>query len=273
MTDPIAALDRAAAAIRGRLAVAPDRAIVLGSGLSGFADRLADPVVIPYAEIPGFPAPTVHGHRGQLLAGTLQGAPVLALAGRFHFYEGHPLSTVVMPVRVLARLGVKTLMLTNAAGGVNASFAPGDLMLIADHLNLTGQNPLIGDNPDELGPRFPDMTYAYDPGLKATARRAAKERGITLKEGVYAWMTGPSYETPAEIRYLRTIGADAAGMSTVPEAIAAVHAGMKVLGVSLITNLAAGVLDRPLSHQEVIETAKAAAARFEALAEGILTGI
>lgn len=264
-------IKRAAAQLTERFGSLPDRAIVLGSGLGRFADRLSDTQRVSYAEIMGFPKPTVAGHRGEFVMGRLpSGMRVLALAGRYHYYEGYDLSMVVFPTRVLAMAGVKYLVLTNAAGGVNADFKPGDLMLITDHVNLTAQNPLRGENIIELGPRFPDMTYAYDPRGQEAARAAAQAAGLTLREGVYAWLVGPSYETPAEIRMFRTLGVDAVGMSTVPETIAALHAGLKVAGVSLITNMAAGILPQPLSHQEVIETANAAAQRFETLAEGLL---
>ncbi len=263
-------IDRCASELKSRFGNLPDQAIILGSGLGDFADRLADAQALPYAEIEGFPRPTVEGHRGELIRGTLSGKPVLVMAGRFHYYEGHPLSTVVFPARVLARAGVKKLFITNAAGGVNTGFSPGDLMLISDHLNIAGTNPLMGDNLDELGPRFPDMSEVYDRDLRELAKDIAKRLGIELKEGVYAWGTGPSYETPAEVRMARALGADAVGMSTVPEAIAANHAGLKILGISLITNMAAGILDQPLHHREVVETAAKAARRFGALVEGIL---
>lgn len=265
----LAHIDACADFLRGRLTDLPRRAIILGSGLGGLVERLTERRHIPYAEIPGFPPPTVVGHRGELVLGKLDGRPLLALAGRFHYYEGHPLETVVLPVRVLARLGVTTLVVTNAAGGVNTAFAPGDLMLITDHLNLAGANPLMGENIPP-GTRFPDLSYAYTPALRERARQVARAQGLALREGVYAWMSGPSYETPAEIRMVRTLGADAVGMSTVPEVIAAAHAGLSVLGLSLITNMAAGVLDQPLSHEEVTDTARKAALRFENLVTGIL---
>lgn len=265
---------RAAAQLADRLGFIPDRAIVLGSGLGRFTERLKDTKSVSYAEVMGFPKPTVAGHRGEFVGGVLpNGARVLALAGRYHYYEGYDLSMVVFPTRVLAMAGVKHLVLTNAAGGVNPGFAPGDLMLITDHVNFTAQNPLRGENIAELGPRFPDMTYAYDPKAQDVARAAARAAGLTLREGVYAWLNGPSYETPAEIRMLRGMGVDAVGMSTVPETLVAVHAGLKVAGVSLITNMAAGTLPQPLSHQEVIECANSAALRFETLAEGLLMGL
>lgn len=266
-------IDAAAEALRGRFPAAPDRAVILGSGLGAFAGRLADACAVPYTEIDGFPKPTVEGHRGEMIVGSLGEVPVLAMAGRFHYYEGHDMATVAFPVRVLARMGVMKILVTNAAGGVNEDFRPGDLMLITDHINLTGQSPLRGDNIPEFGPRFPDMSSVYDPEYRALAGRIAHQNGFSLREGVYAWCVGPSYETPAEVRMLRALGADAVGMSTVPEAVAARHAGLKVAAVSLITNMAAGILDKPLTHREVIETADEAAPRFEALAEGMLKGM
>ena len=233
----------------------PELAITLGSGLGDLADQLADPVLIPYAEIPHFPVSTVPGHKGRFVAGTLGGKEVLCMQGRFHYYEGYDLKQVTMPVRVMKLLGIQTLIVTNAAGGINLGFKAGDLMLIEDHLNLTGENPLIGQNLDEFGLRFFDMTVAYDKEYRELARKAASEEGISLQSGVYAWLTGPNFETPAEIRYLRTIGADAVGMSTVPEVLVARHCDLRVCGISCITNLAAGMGDGLLSHEEVNETA------------------
>ena len=247
-----------------------DLAIVLGSGLgdsTGFMDVRER---IPYADIPGFCRPTTAGHAGELLTGSAAGLCIAAMRGRFHLYEGHELSDVVLPVRALIRAGAGTVLLTNAAGGINTGFAPGDLMLISDHINLTGRNPLIGANDDSLGPRFPDMTSVYDPALRRGAQEAAQRLGISLREGVYAWLTGPSYETPAEIRALRALGADAVGMSTVPEAIAARHMGARVLGVSCITNMASGVTGRPLSHAEVTEVGRRAAADFLRLIRAVI---
>lgn len=262
-------IDKAAAYIREALGEA-DIAVVLGSGLGDYVEALQDARMIPYSEIPGFPASTVAGHAGELWAGTLHGKRVLMMRGRFHSYEGHPLSDVVLPIRAMARMGVKDLILTNAAGAVNVDFAPGDLMLITDFINFSGKNPLTGPNIDELGPRFPDMSRAYDKRLRAIAAEAAAERVITLREGVYAWFNGPTYETPAEIRMARVLGADAVGMSTVPETIAAVHAGMRVLGVSCLTNMAAGILDAPLSHQEVMETGERVRGTFRTLLDGVI---
>jgi purine-nucleoside phosphorylase len=246
-------LDEAAAAVRGRTALRPAVGIVLGSGLGAFADALEDAVAVPFAEIPHFPASTVVGHSGALVVGRSRGVPVAVMKGRVHFYEGYSLDQVVFPVRVLGRLGVKTLVLTNAAGAINPAFAPGDLMVIEDHLNLLG-NPLLGPNEDALGPRFPDMSEVYDRGLRDVAETACRAASTRCHRGVYVSLTGPSYETPAEIRMFRTMGADAVGMSTVPEAIVARHMEMRVAGLSCLTNMAAGVTDRKLDHREVLET-------------------
>jgi purine-nucleoside phosphorylase len=257
-------------AIRARIPKVPKVAIVLGSGLGDFAASLGSPVSMPYAELPHWPASGVIGHEGRLVAGTTRGRPVVALAGRCHAYEGHDLGTVTFAVRALGLLGIETLILTNAAGGVNTGFSQGALMVIDDHINLTGGNPLVGANEERFGPRFPDMTDVYSLRLRAIADRAAADLGLTLPHGVYAALLGPSYETPAEIRYLRTIGADAVGMSTVPEAIAARHMGIEVLGISCITNMAAGVLPQPLDHADVMETARRIRGQFIALLEGII---
>ena len=245
-------------------------AIVLGSGLGDYAEELTYKVSLPYADIPHFPQSTVKGHAGVWHAGTLAGKRVYMMQGRFHGYEGYEPWTVVFPIRVMQRLGVKTLVLTNAAGGVNTGLQPGCLMAITDYINMTGKNPLIGPNLDEFGPRFPDMSRVFSPELLALCREAAQEAQVPLCEGVYAQMNGPSYESPAEIRMLRTLGADAVGMSTVPEAIVAAHGGLRVLGVSCITNMAAGILDQPLEHQEVVETGKRAQSDFRALVNGFV---
>jgi purine-nucleoside phosphorylase len=229
--------------------------VVLGSGLGAFGDTLAGLVKIPYAEVPGMPRPSVVGHAGNLCLGAVSGVRVACLQGRAHLYEGHDLDAATFGVRLLARLGCRAVLLTNAAGGIDASFSAGDLMLLSDHLNLTGKNPLIGPNDASLGPRFPDMSAAYDPGLRAAARAAAIEAGVTLREGVYAALLGPTYETPAEVRMLRTLGADAVGMSTVPEVIVLRHQGVRVGAISCITNLAAGISATPLDHAEVEATA------------------
>lgn len=244
-------LHAAADAVR-RVCGPADVAVVLGSGLGGYEEALIGPREISFDEIPGFPKSTVPGHAGKLIVGTIRDKRVLIMSGRFHHYEGHSLDKVTMPIRVMALLGVRTLILTNAAGGVNTDFHPGELMLITDYINLTGRNPLRGANLDAFGPRFPDMSMAYDRQLREVALDRAKQHGITLREGVYAWWMGPSYETPAEIRMVRTLGGDAVGMSTVPETIVARHCGMRVLGISTITNMAAGVLDAPINHEEVL---------------------
>jgi purine-nucleoside phosphorylase len=232
---------------------APRVGIVLGSGLGAFADTLENPVVTPYAEIPGWPPSTAIGHAGKLIVGGVEGVPVAVLAGRAHLYEGYTAQQSVFGIRYLRKLGVESLILTNAAGGVNVNFGAGQLVLISDHINLLGQNPLTGPNDDSLGARFPDMSEAYSKRYREIARVAGQSLGLDLPEGVYAAVPGPSYETPAEIRYMRTIGADLVGMSTIPETIAANHMGMKVLGISCVTNAAAGVLDQKLNHAEVLE--------------------
>lgn len=270
MNDEYARVQAAAAFIRERAPVRPEMAIVLGSGLGDFASDVADAVVIPYDAIPGWPRSTVVGHAGKLVTGLVRGRQVAVLAGRAHFYEGHPMATVVFATRVVAALGVKTILLTNAAGGINTSFSQGVLMVIDDHLNLMGTNPLVGPNDDRFGARFPDMTEVYSKRLREVAARAAAKNGLAIAHGIYAGLHGPSYETPAEIRYLRTIGADAVGMSTVAEAIVARHVGMEVLGISCITNMAAGVLPQPLDHAEVMATAQRVRGAFVALLEEIV---
>ncbi|HPT77909.1 MAG TPA: purine-nucleoside phosphorylase [Candidatus Atribacteria bacterium] len=263
----------AAKYLRQRLSSAPEVGLILGSGLGQFTERIENPVYVDYNSVPGFPYTTVEGHKGRFVAGTCSGKYVIAMEGRFHYYEGFDIKEVVLPVRVLKELGIKNLIVTNAAGGVNMDFKPGDLMLITDHINLSGINPLRGRNEAEFGPRFPDMTYAYDPALIELAEKTAKALDINLRKGIYAMMQGPSYETPAEIRMLRVLGADAVGMSTVPEVITAVHAGIKVMGISCITNMAAGVLDRPLTHDEVIVTANLAKDKFINLIFAIITSL
>jgi purine-nucleoside phosphorylase len=263
----------AADAIRARVGELPHIAIVLGSGLGDFADSLDPAVTMPYGELPHWPASRVIGHAGKLVVGRARGKTVAALAGRCHLYEGHPAGRVAFAVRALGVLGVKTLILTNAAGGVNTGFAQGALMVIDDHINLTGQNPLVGENDDRFGARFPDMTEVYSSRLRGVADRAGAALGLALPHGTYAALMGPSYETPAEIRYLRSIGADAVGMSTVPEAIAARQMKIDVLGISCITNMAAGVLPRPLDHAEVMETAARVRGQFISLLEGIVEAL
>jgi purine-nucleoside phosphorylase len=273
MSDQYGLAQHAAEFLRGRVAEIPTVAIVLGSGLGGFTQSLESSVTIPYGEIPHWPASAVVGHAGKLVVGSISGRRVAALSGRAHFYEGHPMSVVTFATRVMGLLGVRALVLTNAAGGVNLNFKPGTLMVIDDHINLMGTNPLVGPNDDRFGPRFPDMTEAYSKRLRQVADEAANACGVPVAHGVYIGLHGPSYETPAEIRYLRGIGADAVGMSTVPEAIVGRHMGIEVLGISCITNPAAGVLPQPLAHDEVMEVARRVAGEFSKLLEGIVERI
>lgn len=249
-------IKQAADYIRAQTSQKPQVGLVLGSGLGGFADQIEGSVVIPFADIPGFPVPTVEGHTGEVIIGQYGGCTVMALRGRIHFYEGLPQQVITIPVRVMRTLGVHTLVLTNAAGGLNPKFSAGALMLIRDHINYSGSNPLIGPNLEEFGPRFPDMTDVYTKELREALHKKALAGNIKLHEGVYAMYSGPNYETPAEIKMFGYLGADAVGMSTVPEAIVARHAGMRVIGVSCITNMAAGLQGKPLSHAEVVETAE-----------------
>ena len=268
ITDKIAA---AAAFIRARVSMQPEIGMVLGSGLGDYADTLENSIRIPYSDIPNFPVPTVPGHAGAMVFGKKNGKYVVVLQGRIHYYEGLPMREITLPIRVLAQLGVKNLILTNAAGGVNTAFRPGDLMLFSDHINYSGMNPLIGSNYESFGPRFPDMSDLYTSSLRRKIKSAAQEVGIHLQEGVYAMYSGPNYETPAEIRMFRILGADAVGMSTVPEALVAGQQGMQVVGISCITNMAAGVLPQKLSHQEVMETASRVHDTFQTLIDRILT--
>lgn len=263
----------AAASVRQRIGTTqPVAGIILGSGLGGLAERIAAPIVIPFADVPGFPRATVVGHSGTLIAGSLAGRPVLALAGRFHMYEGHEAALAGFPVRVLHALGVRTLFVSNAAGGIRRTFRAGDLMLIRDHLNLMFRNPLVGPlEPGDL--RFPDMSAPYDESLSQQLREHAATLGMSLQEGVYGGLLGPTYETPAEVRMLATLGADAVGMSTVPEVVVARAVGMRVAGVSCITNLASGISLHPLSHAEVLETTAQVGGRFEALVERFVGGL
>ena len=270
MSDYYDKVRQAADLVRSRTSGVPEVGIVLGSGLGDFASRLEASTSIPYTAIPHWPASAVVGHAGTLVAGQLKGRRVAVLSGRAHYYEGHSLQTVVFGARTLALLGVRTLILTNAAGGINLTFKPGTLMVIDDHLNLMGSNPLVGPNDDRFGVRFPDMTDVYSRRLRQIADDASKASGVAIAHGIYAALHGPSYETPAEIRYLRAIGADAVGMSTVPEAIAARHMGVEVLGVSCITNPAAGVLPQPLVHDEVMEVARRVRDEFSRLLEAIV---
>jgi purine-nucleoside phosphorylase len=263
-------IDDAVAFVRSRTKLAPQVGVVLGSGLGSVVDAVKIDTTIPYAQIPGAKASTVIGHSGQMVFGYVGKLPVVILSGRMHFYEGYEMSEVMLLSRVVGRLGIKKLLVTNAAGGVNTSFKAGDLMLISDHINLMGVNPLRGPNIDDLGLRFPDMTEAYPEDLRKIARDVGKKLGLKLQEGVYLALSGPTYETPAEIRAFRTLGADAVGMSTVPEVIAMSHMNIPVLGISCITNMAAGVLKQKLHHQEVMDTAKRVEKDFTALVVGIL---
>ena len=269
MMDEMKRIDEAAAKVLAVCGKA-DIGVILGSGLGDYAEALEDAVKLPYSEIPGFPRSTVAGHAGMWCCGTLYGKRVVMMQGRFHYYEGYGMKDVTLPVRVMQKIGVKTLIVTNAAGGVNLGYHPGELMVIGDIFSMTAQNPLIGPNLDAFGPRFPDMSCAFDKELRALAHECANEQGFALREGVYAQMTGPTYETPAEIRMLRTLGADAVGMSTVPEVIVARHGGMRVLGISCITNMAAGILDQPLNHAEVTETANREKGQFRNLLDRII---
>ncbi len=269
MMDEMKRIDEAAAKVLAVCGKA-DIGVILGSGLGDYAEALEDAVKLPYSEIPGFPRSTVAGHAGMWCCGTLYGKRVVMMQGRFHYYEGYGMKDVTLPVRVMQKIGVKTLIVTNAAGGVNLGYHPGELMVIGDIFSMTAQNPLIGPNLDAFGPRFPDMSCAFDKELRALAHECANEQGFALREGVYAQMTGPTYETPAEIRMLRTLGADAVGMSTVPEVIVARHGGMRVLGISCITNMAAGILDQPLNHAEVTETANRVKGQFRSLLDRII---
>jgi purine-nucleoside phosphorylase len=262
--------EHAARIIRARLKSEPRIGIVLGSGLGAFADNFEEAVTIPYQEIPGFGRSTAIGHAGQLVIGKVQEVPMLAMQGRLHHYEGYSLEEVTFPMRTFKLLGLKTIILTNASGGINVEFSPGTLMVITDHLNLMGDNPLIGPNDERFGPRFPDMSAVYSPGLQEIVMEEAREIGLAVRRGVYAALAGPSYETPAEIHLFRNFGADAVGMSTVPEAIVARHMDMEVLGISCITNLAAGVTDEPISHEDVIETGNRVAATFTQLLKRVV---
>ena len=261
----------AASFILARISARPTVGMVLGSGLGDFANTLEDPAVIPFSQIPNFPTPTVPGHSGALIFGRKQGKDVVVLQGRVHYYEGLSQQELTLPVRVLAAIGVRQLILTNACGGVNLAFRPGDLMLITDHINFSGSNPLIGPNLDSFGPRFPDCSDIYTSSLRSAIREKAAKNGISLREGVYAMYSGPNYETPAEIRMFRILGADVVGMSTVPEALVACQSGLQVVGISCITNMAAGVLPQKLSHAEVIEVADRVHDKFQNLLDLVLT--
>ena len=269
--DLTAKILSAADYIKKQTDLRPDIGLVLGSGLGDYADTLEETVRIPYSQIPNFPVPTVPGHSGAMVFGKKCGQTVVVLQGRIHYYEGLPQKEITLPIRVLAALGVKTVVLTNACGGVNLSFKPGDLMLISDHINFSGSNPLIGANLDTFGPRFPDMSDLYTASIRAAIKEKAAAAGIQLQEGVYAMYSGPNYETPAEIRMFRIMGADTVGMSTVPEALVAGHCGLQVVGISCITNMAAGILPVKLSHAEVMETADLVHDKFQKLLDILLT--
>jgi purine-nucleoside phosphorylase len=266
----VEAIEAAAAAVRGRFARTPAAALILGTGLGALGREIAVEAAIDYRDIPGFPLSTVESHAGRLLCGTLGGKPVVAMQGRFHRYEGYSLQQVTFPVRVLRALGAKTLVVSNACGGMNPLWSAGDLMLIADHLNLLGDNPLVGANDDRLGPRFPDMSMPYDASLRALARQVAMEKGIALREGVYAAVAGPNLETRAEYRMLRTCGADVVGMSTVPEVIVAVHAGMRVLGLSIITDMCLPDALEPASFDKIVGVANDAEPRLTTVVRGVV---
>jgi purine-nucleoside phosphorylase len=265
--------EEAAKFIQGKTKLRPKIALVLGSGLGGFADEFANSVKIPYAKIPHFPRSTAIGHAGQLVIGTIEGVNVVGMQGRVHLYEGYSIKDVAFPMRVFARMGVKAAVLTNAAGGIKKDFTEGRLVVISDHINLQGVNPLSGPNDEQFGPRFPDMSRAYDKQFRELTLAEGRLLSIHLGEGVYAALPGPSYETPAEIRYLRSIGADLVGMSTVPEVIAARHSGIRILGISCVTNAAAGVLDQPLDHKEVLETAERIKGQFIGLLRAVIPDI
>ena len=271
--EEFARAERAAKFIRSKTKLRPKIALVLGSGLGAFADGLESATRIPYERIPHFPRSTAVGHAGRLVIGNVEDVAVAAMQGRVHFYEGYSLKDVIFPMRVFGRLGIRAAILTNAAGGINLGFKQGTLIVMRDHINLQGSNPLIGPNDERFGPRFPDMTHAYSKTYRAAAQEEARRLGIEVSEGVYAALPGPSYETPAEIRYLRAIGADVVGMSTVPEVIAARHMGMRVLGISCVTNMAAGILDKPLDHGEVLATGERVKDNFIALVRAVLPRI
>ena len=271
--DTFSLADSAAQLILSRTTLRPTIGLVLGSGLGAFADSLTDAVRVPYAEIPSFPQSTAIGHAGQMVVGDAGSIAIAAMQGRVHLYEGYSAQEITFPIRVFGRMGIRAVILTNAAGGIDLSYSQGALVLIHDHINLQGTNPLIGPNDDRFGPRFPDMTRAYAKEYREIAREEANKLNIPLHEGVYAALAGPSYETPAEIDYLRRIGADLVGMSTVAEVIVARHMGLKVLAISCVTNMAAGILDQPLSHSEVMETGERVKSTFEALLRAVLPRI
>lgn len=272
----LAQIDEIAEKVRKQIKIQPQVGMILGSGLNGLADSVQKPVFIPYSDLPNFPISTVHGHVGRFVIGELEGKPVIVMQGRIHYYEGYTMGQITLPVRVMQRLGIPSLFVTNAAGGVHPDFAPGDVMLITDQLNLMGMsglNPLMGPNLDEIGPRFPDMSMAYDREYFDLARKVARENGIKLQEGVYAGLSGPSFESPADLRFLRLAGADAVGMSTVPEVIIARHGGMRVLGLSGISNKANLDGSTITTHEEVIEAGKIITPKIEKIVRGVLGGL
>ena len=272
----LAQIDEIVNVVKKKISIQPVIGMILGSGLNGLADSVQNPVHIPYSDLPNFPTSTVHGHVGRFVIGELEGKPVIVMQGRIHYYEGYTMGEVTLPVRVMHRLGVHSLVVTNAAGGVNENFAPGDVMLITDQLNLMGMsglNPLMGPNLDEIGPRFPDMSQPYDREYCELARKVAKQNNLTLREGVYAGLSGPSFESPADLRFLRLAGADAVGMSTVPEVIIARHGGMRVLGLSGVSNKANLDGSTITTHEEVIEAGRVITPKIETIVRGFLRGI
>jgi purine-nucleoside phosphorylase len=273
MTDTFTRTEYASTFLLEQTSLRPKIGLVLGSGLGAFADELRDAVRVPYSQIPSFPRSTAIGHAGQMVIGKAGDVPVAVMQGRVHLYEGYSAEQVAFPVRVLGGIGVQALIVTNAAGGINTKYTQGALVVISDHINLQGQNPLVGLNDERFGPRFPDMTQAYWKPYREMALKAARKLGKTVHEGVYAGLLGPSYETPAEIRYLRAIGADLVGMSTIPEVITARHMGMKVLGISCVTNMAAGILDQPVDHQEVLDTAERVKGDFVGLLRAVIAEV
>lgn len=256
--------------IKSKINNIPEIGLILGSGLGVLGDEIENAIAIKYDEIPNFPVSTVEGHSGQLVIGNLEGKVVIAMQGRFHFYEGYSMDKVTFPVRVMKELGISTIIVTNAAGGANKTYNPGDLMIIRDHINLSGHHPLIGTNDSKLGVRFPDMSTAYTPKYRELAKQCAKDVGIDVQEGVYTFFSGPTYETPAEVKMAQILGSDAVGMSTVPEVIVARHSNLDVIGISCITNMAAGILDQPLNHEEVIETTQKVKSQFLSLVKSIV---
>ncbi|MBO8170613.1 MAG: purine-nucleoside phosphorylase [Bacillaceae bacterium] len=273
MENKVKKIEEAASYIRDHLSFLPEVGLILGSGLGVLADEIEDAVKLDYEDIPHFPVSTVEGHAGKLVIGHLNGKKVVAMQGRFHYYEGYSMSEVTFPLYVMKELGVRAMIITNAAGGMNRNFSPGDLMIITDHINFTGNNPLIGPNPDKYGPRFPDMSRAYTPELVQVAEQAAQKEGLQVQKGVYAGISGPSFMTPAELIMLRNLGADALGMSTVPEVIAASHCGLKVLGISCITDMAIGEELEPLTHEQVMEVAEKTKPRFIKLVKSAIRGV